>query len=491
MVSGLLIGPGSPHVFAQAPAQQGQLDASRSLFAVLAALNAAGYDEGLDSPTNHPLRLAVRKAIAARKPPSLVRLKNFFEARSKWDASSTLSQYISFALSVEGPPDFKPRFGPNRMPPDVVSLEGLSPILADFSREAGLDELWQQSQPAIDQAIAEYHGPVSEAILQANMFLRNPTSGMSGRRFQIYLDLLGAPNQVHSRSLGDEYFVVVTPSTRPRIREIRHAYLHYLLDPLAIRYSAQLEPKKGLGDFAQASPVLEEAYKNDFVLLTGMCLVKAIEARLDRELGPAYVEQSMREGFVLTAYFFEALQRYEKQDLSLRLYLPDIFDAIDLRKEDQRIAQITFASEKAVRRVKPVQPPAPAKSEAESAVEAAEDLYSRRELPAAKEAYRKVLKITATPQIHAKAYYGLARVATLEGNPEVAQQLFEKTLEMQPDAFERAWTHVYLARLAIAASDPLAAAKQYQAALAVEGASEGARKAAQQELARVTAPRQN
>ena len=41
--------------------------------------------------------------------------------------------------------------------------------------------------------------------------MRNPTSGYLGRRFQIYVDLLGAPNQVQMRSYADDYFVVVTP----------------------------------------------------------------------------------------------------------------------------------------------------------------------------------------------------------------------------------------------------------------------------------------
>ena len=50
-------------------------------------------------------------------------------------------------------------------------------------------------------------------------------------RFQIYIDLLGAPNQIQTRSYGSNYYVVVTPSAEPRIRDVRHAYLHYLLDP--------------------------------------------------------------------------------------------------------------------------------------------------------------------------------------------------------------------------------------------------------------------
>lgn len=488
VLAGLLCGPGAEPLRAQPPQGQGQLDASPSLFSVLAALNAAGFDTDLDSPTNHPLRAAVRKAIAAKHPPSLARLKSYVMARKKWTATAEISQYISFALSVDGPPDFKPRFTPNQMPPDAAALDGFSSIMAEFHREAGIDELWRQAQPAFDQVIAQYHGPVSQALLDANMYLRNPTSGIRGKRFQIYLDLLGAPNQVHVRSFGDDYFVVVTPSAEPRVNDIRHAYLHYALDPLSIRFAANLDKKKGLGDQAQASPVLDDAYKNDFALLAGMSLVKAVEARMDRRMGQAHVDQAMREGFVLTAYFAEALQGYEKQEQALRLYLPEMIDRIDLKKEDERISKVAFAQQRTLRTVKPVAPaPAPI-SEVDAQLQRAEEVYARRELPAAREEFRKALAMAAPPPAHAKAYFGLARIATLERDPEAAQQLFEKTLTLDPEPFERGWTHVYLARLALAAQDPEAAEKHYRAALAVHGASEAARKAAQQELARAKVP---
>lgn len=487
MVLGLLAGPWARELRAQGGSGQNQLDGNVTLFTVLAAINAAGYDAELDSPSNHPLRKAVREAVRARKPASLARMKQLFEARRAWNWNAELSQYISFALSVEGPPDFKPRFSPNRMPPDTVALEGLSPVLAEFYREAGIEELWRQSQPAIEEAVERYHAPISKAIFDANVYLRNPLSGMAGRRFQVIVDLLGAPNQVHTRSFADDYFVVVTHGPRERVEEIRHAYLHYLLDPLAIRYQQHLEPKKGLGDLAHGSPLLNEGYKNDFVLLAGMSLVKAVEARIDRGLGVRHVEQAMREGFVLTAYFYEALGQYEKQEQALRLYLPAMIDAIDVRREDERIAKVEFATKEQTRVVKPVAPAGPPMSGMEKALAAAEALYEKRSLEAARAAWQEILRQTPVPGAHAKAWFGLARIATLEKQPERALEFFGKTLETNPEPFERAWAHVYLARLALATTDPDpgVARQHYEAALAVEGASDGARKAAQSELARL------
>ncbi len=483
LAAGLLSvsGPGSLR------AQQNQLDGHLTLFTVLAAINAAGYDADLDSPSNHPLRQQVRKAVLARRPASLERLRSLFQARRAMSWNAELSQYISYALSVEGPPDFKPRFSPNRMPPDTIALEGLGPVLADFYREAGIAELWVLSQPAFDEAIERYHEPVTKALFDANMYLRNPTSGMAGRRFQVVIDLLGAPNQVHTRSFADDYYVVVTNGPRTRTEEIRHAYLHYLIDPLSIRFQQNLEPKRPIGDLAHGSPLLNEAYKNDFVLLAGMCLVKAVEARVDRLLGVRHVEQAMREGFILTAHFYEALAAYEKQEQAFRLYVPNLFDSIDLRKEDERIAKVEFVSKEQARVVKPKPPAPPPMSEMEKAMAAAESLYEKRDLPRAREAFQEILRLTPVPGAHAKAWFGLARIATLEQQPERALEFFEKTLEARPEPFERGWAHVYLARLALATSEPdtEAARRHYQAALAVEGVSDGARKAAQNELARL------
>ncbi len=109
--------------------------------------------------------------------------------------------------------------------------------------------------------IEQYQEPVARTVLLVNAYARNTTSGYLGRHFQIYVDLLGAPNQVQSRSFGDEYFVVVTPSTEPQIDGIRHAYLHFLVDPLGLKFSEDINKKHALGDYAQGAGALDDHYK--------------------------------------------------------------------------------------------------------------------------------------------------------------------------------------------------------------------------------------
>ena len=329
---------------AQNPTTDNQLDANECLFTVMAAINAAGYDAEVDSLSNNPLRKAVRDYLAAQDIPVVRELKRFVRDHKQADPAAELSQYVSYALSVDGPPTFNPRYLNNMMPPDAATLEGFTPLLITFYREAKIADLWKRAQPAFNRVIEQYHEPVSRAVLLCNAYTRNPTSGFLGRRFQIYLDLLGAPNQVQTRSYVDDYFVVVTASTEPRTQDIRHSYLHYLIDPLGLKYAKQLAEKAPLGDYALGSPLLADHFKKDFILLATECFIKAVESRIDHK--PEEAIQAAKEGFVLAPGFAEILTEYfEKQEVVLRLYFPDLVAHLDFRKEEKRLENFQFDSQ--------------------------------------------------------------------------------------------------------------------------------------------------
>ena len=467
-------------------AEQGQLDASPALFTVLAAINAAGYDADIDSSANHPLRDAVRRDLAARNIPCLPELRRFFEAHRQRDWAAELSQYVSFGLLVGDPPTFAPRLMRNEMPPDVAALEGFQPLLVRFYKEAGIEPLWKKAQPAIDEVIARYHAPVTRAVTEVSAYLRTDAGGFRGWRFQIYVDLLGAPNQIHTRSYSNEYFVVVTPSPSPQTAEIRHAYLHFLLDPLATRYSEELMKKKAVGDYALGAPYLAEIYKEDFLMLANESLIKAVESRL--QPGPpdrkqALVAQALGEGYVLTPHFAEQLARFEAQDTGIRLYYPDLISSIDFRKEEGRLASVEFSSTRPVRKAEsapPRRPPEP--SPAQRALDEAERLYGEKQYPKAKDVFLKLLEEPQDRPVEARAVYGLARIAALERDPELAEKLFLRVLQSSPDPQTEAYTHLYLGRLADLAGETDSAAGHYKAVLAVESAPPAVREAASKGL---------
>lgn len=478
----VLVLSAGPHAFA---AGENQLDGNPALFSVMAALQAAGFAaNGSISPVGE----AVEQQLAMKKLQVVSELKNFVDTHHKKPFAADLAQYVSFALSVSEPPEFNSKFQSGEIPPDVVALEGFDKLMVRFYAEANIGSLWLKLQPVLDQTLARYQGPVSRTIFEATGYLRNPTSGYMGRHFQVYLDLLGRPGQIQTRSYGDDYYIVLTPATEPQTNEIRHAYLHYLMDPLATKFSEGVNKKRSLEDYALGSPILEESYKADFLLLTVESLIKAIESRLVRgpvEKKQAMVKQALEEGFVLTPYFAEALPVYEKQEVAMRLYFPDMIAAINLKKESERLENVKFATIRVEGKMaEPLSAAVPLQplSGAAKSLEIAEQFYSDNNYEAAGEAFRRVLQQTEDKTLHARSYYGLARIAALQKDPELAEKLFHKTLELTPDSQTRGWAEVYLGRLSDLSGEREQAVKHYQAALAVKDASAKARQAAEQGL---------
>lgn len=447
----------------------------------MCAIQAAGYNAEMDSPTNHQLRKALSEELAKRDLPSLGPLRRFVRDHKPKDASQEYGQYISWALTTTGPPLFEPVHPNLPLPPDVDALYGFTPLMVEFYREADLGTLWAQAQTYYDQAIGHYSGPITRTVFETNVYMRNVTSGYLGRHLQIYIDLMGPPNQVQTRSYVDDYYMVITPAAEMPIDDIRHAYLHYLIDPLGIKFAADLKKKGGLIDYAQGSPILSPLYKDNFNLLAIECFIKAVESRITKK--PALVTQALREGFVVTPAFAELLEVYEKQETAMRLYFPELVAAIDLRKEEKRLDHIDFVSERAVKTFTTTRvEKAPELTGAAKTLDEAEDAYTKRDIPKAKELYLRSLQETQEKPLHAKAYYGLARLAVLERDPETGDRLFRKVLELDPDSSTKSWSLLYLGRLADSQGDRKEAAVFYQAALDVPDAPETVKASAQKGL---------
>jgi predicted negative regulator of RcsB-dependent stress response len=460
---------------------ESQFGVSRALFSTLAAINAAGYDTGIDSALNDHFRLRteIRGILAKRQIPCLSELRDFYKAHRKPTEAADLGQYISFALLAGEAPKFD--LSGFELPPDVEPLRGFSELLSRFYKEANLEELWNRSQNAYAAAIAEYQDPVINTLFETNGYLRN-ASGYLGRRFRIYLDLMGAPNQAQVRSYKDDYFIIITPSSTPVVDEIRDAYLAYMIDPLTFKYAAAIKEKQVLQRYAEDAPALELAYKDDFSLLITKCLTKAIDSRMlhGEEQREAYVNRAMSEGFILTATFAVSLQEYERQPDSFRLYYPNLISQIDVKRERKRISEVHFVQSVAPRVVA-----AAAKVQmdpAEASLQAAEGRYEASDLEAARQTFKKVFQQTADKSLQGRAYYGLGRIAIHLNQGGEAREMFQRTADSGTNPPIVAWAHVYLGRLALADHNFKKASDEFHSALAIETISSMAREAAEKGL---------
>ena len=102
-------------------AQQGEgnviLEPSEQVFCVMAALNAGGYDAGLGLPTGDNTREEARNYLNQVNAPVAKELERFYKGhRVEGDPGADLGQYVSLALLLGPPPDFKfvvPADGPS------------------------------------------------------------------------------------------------------------------------------------------------------------------------------------------------------------------------------------------------------------------------------------------------------------------------------------------------------------------------------------------
>ena len=470
-----------------APAGGDQLDTDIRLFTVLAAINLAGYDDGLGSPSDSPARLAIRKDLASFNGSSLPLLKTFYEQNRREDAAGTLAQYVSYALVCEGPPRFEVKADlPTDLPPDVRRIRGLGPILAEFYSQAPIESLWSKYQPRFDRQIARYQEPLIQALFEAAGYVRVSPTSREVQSFQVVFDLLAAANQINTRSYQGKVYVVVHPSAKPYVEEIRHAFLLHLLDRLAIRHGEKIARKSVLSRFAMFAPALDSVYKSNFQLLVSKSLVKAVEARLSRPEteGAARVDRDLREGYILTPYFYESLKTYEKQSQDLRLYYPEMIEGIDPKQEAARLQNIQFA-EAPSRGLEPATL-RPQVSETDVLLHEGEIFLADRKPGRARSKFEQALALSEGR--NPDAAYGLARVALVEGDPDLAMQFFEQALASAPGQHVESMSRVYLGRIADITGLRDRAVEQYRAALAVRGLPDRARALAMEGLARPFGP---
>ena len=196
-----------------------------------------------------------------------------------------------------------------------------------------------------------YRDGLSKMISSTELYLRLPSGSYQGRTFTILIEPMGAPSETNARNYATDYYVVVTPGTGAglKIEQIRHAYLHYLLDPMVGKFAGSLDKLDPLLDAVKLAP-MDESFKADPALLTTECLIRAVEARTmsggkapqaDQDRA---VDSAMSQGYVLTRYFYEKLLDFEKDSIGFKNALPTMLAEIDVRKEEKRTSQIQFAS---------------------------------------------------------------------------------------------------------------------------------------------------
>jgi tetratricopeptide (TPR) repeat protein len=457
------------------------LDTSETMFAVLTAINACGYDQDLASSDTlrQTIRAEVKKAIqeSAEAKAASGPMCEFYHDHQPADSSRDLAQYVSLALYLGDPPAFMPKGKEAELPPDASVIVGFAPLISKFYEAAGLAAIWQKHKAEYVALPDQYHEPLAKMLFDTEIYLKIPSSAYLGRQFTVYLDPMGAPGQTNARNYGSDYYVVISPTGRSlKMQQIRHTYLHYLLDPLALKSGASFKRLEPLLEPVKSAP-MDDSFKNNISLLVTECLVRAIEARTNGTKATPEadrlkeVDASVNEGYILTRHFYEALLQFEKDPTGMRNAYPDLLSAIDVGKEMKRAAQVQFASQATPELLKLSRP-----SDQLLLKQAEKRLAAGDPEGAQKLAQQALDENREDP---GRALFILAQVATMNRDMQGARGYFERALGVAKEPKVLAWSHIYLGRISDLQEDRDAALVHYRAALDTGGSMPEVKAAAQ------------
>jgi len=466
------------------PALNVQLDDSETLFAVVAAVNACGYDQELS--TSAPVRAQVRTEIAQavenseRAKSSLEELCIFYRDHQQANASLDLAQYISLALELGEPPAFTPKVKEADLPPDASYVLGVVPRLQRFYINADLHRIWQRHQAEYNALLDRTHGPIAQMLMTTDAYLRRVNSAANARLFVIYLEPLAAPSQVNSRNYGTDYFLAISAGQTPlQMDAIRHSYLHYLFDPMVAQRGGTLQRLAPLLGRVAKAP-MDDSFKDDVSLLLTESLIRAVEARLavtgkNKEAEnerQRLAQNAAQEGFVLAPYFERRLEAHERSDEGLQLAYPTWLHEIDVDQESKRASKIVFAANARPENVQRVAP--------KRLLDDAEKRFAAGDLRGATELAQRALD--EKREDPARAWFVLAQVATANRDMEGARGYFQRSLSSAHEPHLIAWSHIYLGRICDLQEERAQAVGHYQAALEAGDGSPATRAAAERGL---------
>ncbi|HVZ60130.1 MAG TPA: tetratricopeptide repeat protein [Terriglobales bacterium] len=469
------------------------LESSEVLFSVLSSINHCGYDQELSvsDPVRAQVRAEIARAVANSEAAQTAsaELCGFYRDHQQADPARTLAQYVSLALNMGEPPKFTLKGKEADLPPDAAYVLGFVPLVQRFYEVVNLSGIWQRSGASYSGLAERFHAPVSNLLLGVDTYLRMPISGYLGRQFTVLIEPMAAPGQVNSRNYGADYYIVVSPErgSLKKLDSIRHTYLHFIFDPMVAKRGSALKRLTPLLAQVRTAP-LDDSYKTDVGLLLTESLIRAVEARTAGRGKPgeaarkASLEAAMSNGFILTQYFYDALEKFESAQEGFREVFPEWLFFIDVNVEKKRADNLVFASNAA--------------PELMTATPGRQNLLDTAEQRMAQSDYIGARKLAqqALDQRQGdagRALFLLAQTATLTRDAESAREYFTRALEVSHDPRILAWTHIYLGRMADMQSDREAALQHYRSALASGDSAPDTKTAAERGLQQPYAPQRS
>ena len=315
--------------------------ADRREFAVMAFLNATGYDEEAKGQQMHPVRVKVREMVAANLAQHPKKLKAWRKYRNGFVRKYMQTHnFKDFALSLSTDYPFK-RIRPNKelgYSYTAWILGDFPEVLNDFWATAKLGEIWEQVKPDYIAEIRKYDfDKMKRQMIFLWEYLRMER--------QDTLTLVNIPNllESHFEAIGagyeNYYYAVESPGAYAYSLNI-HEYLHSIANGIVhANYDAHKAKLLKYYEAGKNQPLCQ-TYR-DPVTFTFECLVRALDRRIRMrfENDPKWtalcvnqVAYDTKEGLNLTQPFYNLLAEYEQSDKPFDQFFPTMLEHLPERK---------------------------------------------------------------------------------------------------------------------------------------------------------------
>jgi hypothetical protein len=309
------------------------------VFTAHAFMNAAGNDGEWRKAGMHPVRIEIRTYLTDVLDSSYVRKLIEF---ASVDNRIAWSNWASYALLTDGPPDFKLSCDPKTTPYGEETekrMSGLSPLLAEFYVKARIPQLWAQSLPRLQGFNDEFRPYAQKALDDIIEYCRLPRdyfAHRTSRMHVVFSPLMSYFTAQTDRVNGEIYFIFGPQECKPSPSSFYHEALHHVTDPLAEKYHALTERLSGLFALADSSGTIGYSQVEEAFVRT---LDKVLQGRLFGQSDSTVRARVMNEynlGFILCMAIYEQIPNYEASGLTFPEYYPTILSKIDVEKEKKR-----------------------------------------------------------------------------------------------------------------------------------------------------------
>ena len=308
--------------------------ADRRIFAVMAFINAMGFDSEVEGKQMHPVRVRVRELVrekAAKHSEEFDKWKQFYKK-----AKLATFHYQDFALSLSMDYPFR-RIRPDSelgYPFTAQRLAAFPTVLNEFWETADLDTIWAEVKPSYLEEIHKYD---FDKMKHQLVFIWDYLRMERKDRFVF----VSVPNflDMHYSAIGAKYenywYMVESPGAGSHGLNV-HEYLHSIVNPLVEdNYQAYCEKLNKYFEAGKGQP-LAKNYGHP-VTYTFECLVRALDHRLrvlleDNPTTTKRCENRIvyltQNGLTLVEPFYQLLRKYEQSDKNFERFFPMMLDLL-------------------------------------------------------------------------------------------------------------------------------------------------------------------